>query len=82
MAKNLVRERLLMDGPRALSDADLLSMLGAGDAASRPVPELAWLSGSELRRLGIGGGSRGGHSLASEETGRGCRIALDRLVAR
>jgi DNA repair protein RadC len=54
MARNLVRERLLMDGPRALSDAELLSMLGAGEAASRPVPELAWLSVAELRGLGIG----------------------------
>ena len=54
MARNLVRERLLMDGPRALSDAELLAMLGAGSAASRPLPELAWLSVAELRRLGIG----------------------------
>jgi DNA repair protein RadC len=54
MARNLVRERLLMDGPRALSEAELLSMLGAGAAATRPVPELAWLSVAELRRLGIG----------------------------
>jgi DNA repair protein RadC len=54
MAKNEVRERLLMDGPRALSDADLLSMLGAAGAASRSVAELAWLSAAELQRLGIG----------------------------
>lgn len=54
MAKDLVRERLLMEGPRALSDADLLSMLGAGDAASRALGELAWLSVAELRRLGMG----------------------------
>jgi DNA repair protein RadC len=54
MAKNQVRERLLMDGPRALSDADLLSMLGAAGAASRSVAELAWLSVAELQRLGIG----------------------------
>jgi DNA repair protein RadC len=43
-----------MDGPRALSDADLLSMLGAAGAASRSVAELAWLSVAELQRLGIG----------------------------
>jgi len=54
MAKDLVRERLLMEGPRALSDADLLSMLGAGGAASRALGELAWLSVPELRRLGMG----------------------------
>lgn len=54
MARNLVRERLLMEGPRALSDADLLSMLGAGGAASRLLPELAWLTVAELRRLGVG----------------------------
>ncbi len=54
MAKDLVRERLLMEGPRALSDADLLSMLGAGGAASRALGELAWLSVAELRRLGMG----------------------------
>jgi DNA repair protein RadC len=54
MAKNEVRERLLMDGPRALSDVDLLSMLGAAGAASRSVAELAWLSVAELQRLGIG----------------------------
>jgi DNA repair protein RadC len=54
MAKNEVRERLLMDGPRALSDADLLSMLGAPGAATRSVAELAWLSVAELQRLGIG----------------------------
>jgi DNA repair protein RadC len=54
MAKDLVRERLLMEGPRALSDTDLLSMLGAGGAASRALGELAWLSVAELRRLGMG----------------------------
>jgi DNA repair protein RadC len=69
MAKNLVRERLLMDGPRALSDAELLSMLGAGDAASRPVPELAWLSVAELRRLGMGE-ARAAALVAAFELGR------------
>jgi len=51
---NEVRERLLVDGPRALSDGDLLSMLGADTAADRPVSELAWLSVGELRLLGLG----------------------------
>ena len=55
MFKNEVRERMLSDGPRALSDGDLLSVLGAGSAASRAVAELAWLSVGELRQLGLGG---------------------------
>lgn len=54
MAKNEVRERMLQDGPRALSDGDLLSVLGADWVAGRPVGELAWLSVAELRRLGLG----------------------------
>jgi len=54
MVKNEVRERLLVDGPRALSDGDLLSMLGADTAADRPVGELAWLTVAELRLLGLG----------------------------
>ncbi len=69
MAKNLVRERLLMDGPRALSDAELLSMLGAGGASTRPVPELAWLSVAELRRLGVGE-ARAAALVAAFELGR------------
>jgi DNA repair protein RadC len=69
MAKNLVRERLLMDGPRALSDAELLAMLGAGGVASRPVPELAWLSAAELCRLGIGE-ARAAALVAAFELGR------------
>ena len=69
MARNLVRERLLMDGPRALSDAELLSMLGAGGASSRPVPELAWLSVAELSRLGIGE-ARAAALVAAFELGR------------
>ncbi len=54
MAKNEVRERMLQDGPRALSDGDLLSVLGADWVAGRPVGELAWLTVAELRRLGLG----------------------------
>jgi DNA repair protein RadC len=69
MAKNLVRERLLMDGPRALSDAELLTMLGAGGAASRAVPELAWLTVAELRRLGVGE-ARAAALVAAFELGR------------
>jgi DNA repair protein RadC len=69
MARNLVRERLLMDGPRALSDAELLSMLGAGGAASMSVPELAWLSVAELRRFGIGE-ARSAALVAAFELGR------------
>jgi len=54
MVWNEVRERMLLEGPRALSDGDLLSMLGADTAADRPVSELAWLTVSELRGLGLG----------------------------
>ena len=54
MAKDEVRDRLLMDGPRAVSDGDLLSMLGADTVTDRPLSELAWLSVSELRQLGLG----------------------------
>ena len=49
MARNEVRERLPVDGPGALSDGDLLSMLGADTARDRPLSELAWLSVDELR---------------------------------
>ena len=69
MARNLVRERLLMDGPRALSDGELLSMLGAGEAANTPVPELAWLTVAELCRLGIGE-ARAAALVAAFELGR------------
>ena len=69
MARNLVRERLLMDGPRALSDTELLTMLGAGAAGSRPLPELAWLSVAELRQVGIGE-ARAAALVAAFELGR------------
>lgn len=71
MARNLVRERLLLDGPRALSDADLLSMLGGDGAACRPVAELAWLSVAELRRLGLGEGTAASIAAAFELGRRG-----------
>ena len=53
MAKNEVRERLLMDGPGVLSDADLLTLCGAGTVSSVSVRQLAWVSVAELRRLGL-----------------------------
>jgi DNA repair protein RadC len=53
MARNEVRERMLVDGPRALSDGDLLAMFGASAAAGRTVAELAWLSVAELRSEGL-----------------------------
>jgi DNA repair protein RadC len=71
MAKNEVRERMLSDGPRALSDGDLLSMLGADGAASRAVGELAWLSVAELRRLGLGEVRAAGLAAAFELGRRG-----------
>jgi len=69
MAKNEVRERLLVEGPRALSDRDLLGMLGAGAAAGEPVGALAWLSVAELRRLGLGE-ARAADLVAAFELGR------------
>jgi DNA repair protein RadC len=54
MAKNEVRERLLMDGPGALSDADLLTICGAEVLATATVRQLAWVSVAELRKLGLG----------------------------
>jgi DNA repair protein RadC len=71
MAKSEVRERMLLDGPRALSDGDLLSMLGADGAASRAVGELAWLSVAELRRLGLGEVRAAGLAAAFELGRRG-----------
>jgi DNA repair protein RadC len=53
MAKTEVRERLLMDGPGALSDADLLTLCGAEPVSSVSVRQLAWVSVAELRRLGL-----------------------------
>ncbi len=54
MAKNEVRERLLMGGPGALSDADLLALCGAETVSNVSVRQLAWVSVGELRRLGLG----------------------------
>ena len=56
MAKNEVRERLLMGGPGALSDADLLALCGAETVSNVGVRQLAWVSVGELRRLGLGEG--------------------------
>jgi DNA repair protein RadC len=54
MARNEVRERMLVDGPRGLSDGDLLALFGATGASERPLAELAWLSVAELRAEGLG----------------------------
>jgi DNA repair protein RadC len=57
MAKNEVRERLLMDGPGALSDGDLgdlLEVCGAEGVATWSLRQLARVSVGELRRLGLG----------------------------
>ena len=53
MAKNEVRERLLLDGPRVMSDADLLALFGAEGVAGVGVQQLAWMSVAELRDLGL-----------------------------
>ena len=71
MAKNEVRERMLLEGPRALSDGDLLAMLGADGAAGRAMSELAWLSVAELRRLGLGEVRAAGLAAAFELGRRG-----------
>ena len=54
MARNEVRERLMMDGPRVLSDADLLEACGAETVASVGIRQLAWVSVAELLQLGLG----------------------------
>jgi DNA repair protein RadC len=69
MAKDEVRERLFMDGPGALSDADLLTLCGAGSVAVMTVQQLAWVSVGELRRLGLGE-SRAAMLAAAFELGR------------
>ncbi len=71
MARNEVRERMLQDGPRAVSDRDLLSVLGAAWVAERPVGELAWLSVAELRGLGLGESRATGLAAAFELGRRG-----------
>jgi DNA repair protein RadC len=52
MAKSEVRERIAAYGARAVSDAELLTALGAA-ADSTPISDLAWLSVGELRRRGL-----------------------------
>ncbi len=69
MATCEVRERLLMDGPGALSDADLLALCGAGALAGSGVRELAWASVGELLRLGLGE-ARAASLVAAFELGR------------
>ena len=53
MSVNEVKERILMDGPGALSDADLLTLCGAESVAAVGVRRLAWVTVGELRRLGL-----------------------------
>jgi DNA repair protein RadC len=54
MAKSEARERMLMDGPRNLSDAELLALFGADTVAGQALTKLAWLTIGELRGLGLG----------------------------
>jgi DNA repair protein RadC len=54
MVKNEVRERLLMDGPSVLSDADLLTLCGAENVSSVSLRQLAWANVRELVRMGMG----------------------------
>src|SRR5574342_228156 len=49
-----VRERVLMGGPAALSDADLLAVYGAEALAGVALSQLAWASVGELLRLELG----------------------------
>jgi DNA repair protein RadC len=69
MARNEVRERLLLDGPRVMSDADLLALFGAESVASVGVQQLAWMSVAELRDLGLGE-ARAAGLVAAFELGR------------
>ena len=71
MARNEVRERLMMDGPRALSDADLLEACGAETVAGVGIRQLAWGSVAELLQLGLGGARAAGPVAAFELGGRG-----------
>ena len=54
MATSEVRERVLMDGPGVLSDADLLALYGAETLSGVGLSQLAWASAGELLRLGLG----------------------------
>jgi len=54
MKTSMVRERLVMEGVRTLSDAELLTLLGGDMVAGQAVRELAWRSVGELRQLGVG----------------------------
>jgi DNA repair protein RadC len=54
MATYEVRERVLMEGPRVLSDADLLALYGAEALSGVALSQLAWASVGELLRLGLG----------------------------
>ena len=54
MGKSEVRERLIMEGPGVLTDADLLALCGAEALSSVSVRLLAWVSVAELRQLGLG----------------------------
>lgn len=69
MAKNEVRERLIMEGPAALSDADLLALCGGERVSTSSVRELAWATVAELRRLGLGE-ARATELVAAFELGR------------
>jgi DNA repair protein RadC len=53
MATSEVRERIAACGPGHVSDSELLTILGAEDAAGCDVHELAWLSLGELRQRGL-----------------------------
>ena len=50
MAKNEVRERLLMDGPKSLSNAALLTLCGAEIVSGVSVRRLAWVSVGSLNQ--------------------------------
>ncbi len=54
MATYEVRERVLLNGPGALSDADLLALYGAEALAGVALSQLAWASVGELLRFGLG----------------------------
>ena len=81
MATYEVRERVLMDGPGVLSDAELLALYGAETLSAVGLSQLAWASVGELLCLGLG--EAGSVALAAAfELGRRCAWAPPRRGQR
>lgn len=48
-----VRDRVVGEGPRGMSDGELLAALGGAATSGRVPAELAWLTVAELRQMGV-----------------------------